>query len=333
MKKKKCLILGISGQDGSYLSSALLERDCEVYGLIRRHSIAESQDLRIAHIPEIHTEYGDILDISSLERIVKLVQPDEIYNLAAMSQVRISFELPLYTCQTNALGTANILEVFRNFAPRARFYQASSSEMMGNCVDDDGFQRETSRMEPCSPYGAAKLFGYNLVKNYRSSYNLFASNGILFNHESSRRGSNFVSSKCIKTAVLIKLGVENKLHLGAIDSQRDWGHAFDYVRAMIKILDYHQPDDFVIATGVCHSIRDMCEYVFSKLGMDYKEYVVYDEKQLRPTELRYLKGDSSKARELLGWEPTYTFETMLNEMIDHWMRIYTKKLKDGDLVI
>lgn len=330
--KKKCLILGINGQDGSYLSSHALEAGYDVYGLIRRHSVSETQDLRISHL-DVKTEYGDINDISSLERIIKLINPDEIYNLAAMSHVRVSFDLPIYTAQSNAIGVANILEVYRNFAPNAKFYQASSSEMWGNSVDNDGYQRFGVNMTPCSPYGCAKLFAFHLVKTYRKSYNLFASNGVLFNHESSRRGSNFVSAKVVKTAVLIKLGVENKLILGNLDSYRDWGHSFDYTKAMMMILNHNEPDDFIIATGVAHSVRDMCKYVFSKLGMNYEDYVIQDKKYLRPTELEYLKGDASKARSLLGWEPTYTFETMMDEMIDHYMRIYTKKLKDRDLVI
>lgn len=333
MKKKKCLILGISGQDGSYLAENLVERGDDVYGIIRRHSVSESQDTRIAHLDgTIKTEYGDILDVSSLERIVNLVKPDEIYNLAAMSHVRISFNIPLFTVQTNALGTANILEVYRNFAPNARFYQASSSEIYGDTVDEDGFQREESNKTPVSPYGCAKLFSYHLVRNYRKSYGLFASNGILYNHESPRRGSNFVSSKVVKAAVLIKLGIQDKLVLGNMDSYRDWGHSNDYCKAMMKILEYHKPDDFVISTGETHSVRDMCDYVFKKLGMDYKDYVIQDKKFLRPEELPYLRGDSSKARNELNWEPTYTFETLLDEMIDHWMRIYTKKIKDGDLL-
>ena len=321
-RKKRALITGISGQDGSYLAELLLAKGYEVYGIIRRHSVAEHQDSRIGHLGErIRTLYGDLLDISSLEKAVKLAQPDEIYNLAAMSHVRISFDIPQQATQVNALGVLNLLETYKNYRPEARFYQASSSEMFGNSRDGDGFQRETTPMIPVSPYGCAKVFGYNIVRNYRKAYGLFACNGILFNHESPRRGSNFVTTKVVKTAVEIKKGLAKRLELGNLDSFRDWGHSRDYVRAMHAILNHKQPDDFVIATGDTHSVRQLCDYVFRRLGMDYRDYVAQNPKYLRPDELKYLRGDSSRARRILKWKPACDFRTLVEEMVDHWMRI------------
>ena len=320
MAKKRALISGISGQDGSYLAEYLLSRDYEVFGLMRRHSVAENQDSRISHIiDKIGGFYGDLLDVPSLTRIFNEVKPDEIYNLGAMSHVRISFDIPSFTIQTNALGVLNILEVYKSIVPKAKFYQASSSEMFGNSVDEDGYQRLTTPMNPVSPYGCAKLLGYNLVRHYRHAYNLHACNGILFNHESPRRGSNFVTNKVVKTAVEIKKGLKSVLELGNLDSYRDWGHSKDYVRAMNKILNYSTADDWVVSTGKSNSVRDLCNYVFLKLGMKYEEHVIQNPKYMRPEELKYLKGDSTRSRELLGWIPEYTFETMLDEMIEHWM--------------
>ena len=317
---KKAFITGISGQDGSYLAEYLLSLGYEVHGIIRRNSVTENQKSRLdARASEISTYYGDVLDEGGLTRLLDKIQPDEIYNLAAQSHVRISFDVPQFTVKTNALGTLNVLEAYRNHCPKARFYQASSSEMFGNVVDDDGSQRETTRMQPVSPYGCAKLFAYSIVRNYRSSYNLFACNGILFNHESPRRGSNFVTNKIVKTAVQIRLGQRDKLELGNMDSHRDWGHSKDYVRAMHAIINHDEPDDFVIATGEAHSIRELCEYVFSKLDMDYKEYVVQNPIYLRPQELKYLRGDASKAKRILKWEREYTFHTLLDEMIEFWV--------------
>ena len=320
--KKRALITGIGGQDGSYLSEHLLNLGYEVHGVIRRHSVAENQDSRISHIHhDVRTYYGDLLDVPSLTRIVQAAQPDEIYNLAAMSHVRISFDVPSFTIQTNALGVLNMLGVYRTLVPWAKFYQASSSEMFGNSVDPDGIQRLTTPMNPVSPYGCAKVMGYNLVRHYRHAYKLHACNGILFNHESPRRGSNFVTNKVVKGAVSIKKGLQDKLELGNMDSYRDWGHSKDYVRAMHMIVNHDVADEFIVATGETHSVRDLCETVFSKLDMDYKDYIVQNPKFMRPEELRYLKGDSSKSRETLGWEPEYTFETMLEEMIEKWQRI------------
>jgi len=317
--KKRALITGIGGQDGSYLSEHLLNLGYEVHGVIRRHSVAENQDSRIDHIhDDIHTYYGDLLDVPSLTRIVQTAQPDEIYNLAAMSHVRISFDVPSFTIQTNALGVLNMLEVYRNCAPEAKFYQASSSEMFGNSVDDDGSQRLTTPMNPVSPYGCAKVMGYNLVRHYRHAYKLHACNGVLFNHESPRRGSNFVTNKVVKGAVKIKKGLQDKLELGNMDSYRDWGHSKDYVRAMHMIINHETPDEFIVATGETHSVRDLVETVFSKLDLDYKDYIVQNPKFMRPEELKYLKGDPQRTREILGWEPEYTFSSMLDEMIDRW---------------
>ena len=322
---KKALIIGIAGQDGSYLSEYLLSLGYEVHGLVRRNSVCEHQESRVSHIEgTIHTYYGDLLDISSLEKAVNEVKPDEIYNLAAQSHVRISFDIPQFTVQTNALGVLNLLEVCRNFLPKAKIYQASSSEMFGNSVDDDNMQRETTIMKPVSPYGCAKLFGYNICQTYRKSYNMHICNGILFNHESPRRGSNFVTNKVVKGAVRIKLGLQDKLELGNMDSFRDWGHSKDYVRAMHSILNHDEAKDWVVSTMDTHSVRELCEYVFSKLGLNYKDYVVQNEKFLRPNELKYLKGDSSNIREKLGWKPEYTFEQMFDEMIEHWMTIFDK---------
>jgi len=321
--KKKAFITGIAGQDGSYLAEYLHSLGYEVHGIVRRNSTPEHQESRITHLDDtIYTYYGDLLDQSSLEHLLVKIQPDEIYNLAAQSHVRISFDIPQFTVQTNALGVLNILEAYRNACPNAKFYQASSSEMFGSSVDADGFQRESTPMHPVSPYGCSKVFAFNIVHNYRNAYKLHASNGILFNHESPRRGSNFVTNKVVKAAVRISLGLQDTLELGNMDAYRDWGHSYDYVRAMYLILQQDKPGDWVVATGETRSVRDMCEYVFGKLGLDYKQYVVQNQKFLRPEELPYLKGDSTKIRTELGWQPTYTFESMMDEMIEFWQGIY-----------
>jgi GDPmannose 4,6-dehydratase len=322
MSKKKAFITGIGGQDGSYLAEYLDGLGYDVYGMIRRNSVPEHQQSRLSGGTEnIKVFYGDLLDQTSLERLLSEIMPDEIYNLAAQSHVRVSYDIPQFTVQTNAVGVLNILDAYRRICPNAKFYQASSSEMFGSSVDDDGFQRETTLMKPVSPYGCSKVFAYNIVRNYRNAYNLHASNGILFNHESPRRGSNFVTNKVVKTAVRIKLGLENKLVLGNLDSYRDWGHSKDYIRAMHLILQQDTPDDWVVATGETRSVREMCEYVFNKLELDYRDYVIQDEKFLRPEELPYLKGDSSRIRNILGWKPEYTFNGTMDEMIYHWMSL------------
>lgn len=317
---KKAFITGINGQDGSYLTEYLLGLGYEVYGIVRRNSVPEHQQSRIEFVREnLHVSYGDLLDTSGLDRLLSKIQPDEIYNLAAQSHVRISFDVPQFTTQTNALGALNLLEAYRNACPYAKYYQASSSEMFGTSVDDDGYQRETTPMQPTSPYGCAKVFAYNITRNYRKSYKLHAVNGILFNHESPRRGSNFVTNKVIKGAVMIKKGLASKLELGNMDSYRDWGHSKDYVRAMHMIINHNIPDDFVVATGQTHSVREMTDYVFLKLGLDYKEYVTQNPVYLRPEELPYLRGDSSKLRSTFNWKPEYTFETLMDEMINFWV--------------
>tara|TARA_Y100000310_G_scaffold341615_1_gene441338 strand:- start:1985 stop:2962 length:978 start_codon:yes stop_codon:yes gene_type:complete len=321
--KKVALITGISGQDGSYLAEHLLYEGYEVHGIIRRQSVSENQESRIDHLEGyIKTYYGDLMDWCSLERIVKESKPTHIFNLAAMSHVRISSDVPSFTIQTNAMGVLNLLEVYRQHAPDAKFYQASSSEMFGNSVDEDKFQRETTPMTPVSPYGCSKLLAYSLVRHYRHAYGLHACNGILFNHESPRRGSNFVTTKVVKTAVEIYLGLKDELRLGNLDSYRDWGHSKDYTRIMIGIINHEEPDDFVVASGTTHSVRDLCEVVFELLGMDYRDHIVQDPKFLRPQELKYLKGDPTKARETFSWKPEYTFESMISEMVEYWKEFY-----------
>ena len=328
---KKAFITGISGQDGSYLAEYLLELGYEVHGIVRRHSMAEEQNTRIQHVqPKLTTYYGDLLDQGGLERLLDKIQPDEIYNIAAQSHVRISFDIPQYTVQTNALGVINILEAYRRACPKAKFYQASSSEMFGLSVEDDNFQRETTIMNPVSPYGCAKVFGYNIVRNYRRAYGLHATNGILFNHESPRRGSNFVTNKVVKAAVKIKLGLQDKLELGNMDSYRDWDHSYDYVRAMHLMMQHDKPGDWIVSTMETHSVREMCELVFNRLDLDYKDYVVQNPKFLRPEELPYLKGDSTKIRTELGWKPTYTFKSMMEEMVDYWLDHFKYNTKTND---
>ena len=323
---KKAFITGIAGQDGSYLSEYLLSKGYEVHGIVRRSSVAENQLSRLNPImDDINVIYGDMLDQTSIEKALTDIKPDEIYNLAAQSHVRISFDVPQFTVQTNSLGVVNILEAYRRIVPDAKFYQASSSEMFGLSVDDDGFQRESTPLNPVSPYGCSKVFAYNMVRHYRRAHNLHAVNGILFNHESPRRGSNFVTNKVVKEACLIKLGRSNKLELGNMDSYRDWGHSKDYVRAMHSILNHDVADDFVVSTGNTNSVREMCDVVFKYLDMDYRDYVVQNTKFLRPEELPYLKGDCSKLKRTLNWETTYTFESMMYEMCDHWMDVLQGK--------
>lgn len=330
-QKKKAFITGISGQDGSYLAEYLLSLGYVVYGIVRRNSVAENQQYRLEKIrnhSDLHISYGDLLDQTSIEKALTEIKPDEIYNLAAQSHVRISFDIPQFTVQSNSVGVVNILEAYKRICPTAKFYQASSSEMFGLSVDEDGFQRETTPMNPVSPYGCSKVFSYNMVRHYRRAYGLHAANGILFNHESPRRGSNFVTSKVVKGAVMIKLGLANKLVMGNMDSYRDWGHSKDYVKAMHKIINHNIADDFVVSTMETHSVREMCEVVFKHLGLNYKDYLSQDQQYMRPEELPYLKGDSTKIRTTLGWKPSYTFEEMMYEMCDHWMDVLQNKKSD-----
>ena len=319
-ENKKALITGINGQDGSYLAEFLLNKGYEVWGTVKRNSVAENQTSRIDSIfSRVKLIYADVTDLSSLVSVIKQVYPDEVYNLAAQSHVRISFDQPIYTANSTGLGVLNILEAVRLVKSDIKVYQASSSEMFGNSIDEDGFQRETTPMNPVSPYGCSKVFGYNISRNYRNSYGMFISNGILFNHESPRRGTNFVTNKVVKTAVQIQKGITNELILGNLEATRDWGHAKDYVEAMWMILQLDKPDDFVCSTGVSHSVKDLCKYVFSSLDMDWKQYVKTHQKYLRPEELTDLKGDSSKLILNTGWSPKYTFETMLDDMIEYWL--------------
>ena len=317
---KVALITGINGQDGSYLAELLLDKGYEVHGILKRNSVAENQTARIKVYDQIkdNLTYADMTDLASLNRVLGNVRPDEIYNLAAQSHVRISFDQPIYTANTVAIGTLNLLEATLSMCKNAKIYQASSSEMFGNSIDKDRFQRETTPMNPVSPYGCAKVFGYNITRNYRNSYGMFVSNGILFNHESPRRGTNFVTNKVVKEAVKIFYGQSTELRLGNLEATRDWGHAKDYVEAMWRILQLEEPNDFVCATGISHSVKELCEYVFSKLGLNYEDYVKLDMKFLRPEELTDLKGDPTKLMKATGWKPTYTFETMLDEMIAYW---------------
>lgn len=318
---KKAFITGISGQDGSYLSEYLINLGYEVHGIVRRHSVAENQSYRLENVEnKINIYYGDILDQNSMSKLFYKIQPDEIYNLAAQSHVRISSDIPSLTVEINSLGVLNILEAYKENCPESRFYQASSSEMFGLSIDKDNFQRETTPMNPVSPYGCSKVFAYNITRHYRRAYGLKISNGILFNHESPRRGSNFVTSKVVKGLCSIKLGMQKELFLGNLDSYRDWGHSKDYVKAMHKIINHSEPEDFVISTMETHTVREMCEIVCKYLNIDF-EVIKQDKKYLRPEELPYLKGDSSKARNILNWKPEYNFENLLHEMCDHWLDV------------
>lgn len=320
---KVALITGINGQDGSYLSELLIQKGYEVHGILKRNSVAENQTARLDSVYNKinkNLQYADLTDMASLIRVINQVKPDEIYNLAAQSHVRISFDQPIYTTNVVALGALNLLEAVLHSGIKTKVYQASSSEMFGNTIDADGYQRESTSMNPVSPYGCAKVFAYNITRNYRNAYGMFASNGILFNHESPRRGTNFVTNKVVKEAVKIYYGLSQELRLGNLEATRDWGHAKDYVEAMWRILQLENPDDYVCATGRSKSVRDLVEYVFNSLNLDWKKYVKQDEKFMRPEELCDLKGDSSKLKLHTDWQPTYTLETMLDEMIEYWKK-------------
>ena len=318
---KRALITGITGQDGSYLTELLLEKGYEVFGIIRRSSSFNTQ--RIDHLYQDPHEpaarlrlfFGDLNDSSSLNTILRDTNPDEIYNLGAQSHVRVSFEVPEYTASVTGLGTVRILEAIRNTAIKPKFYQASSSEVFGRVRETP--QTELTPFHPRSPYACAKAYAYHVTVNYRESYGLFACNGIMFNHESERRGETFVSRKITRTAARIKLGLQQKLYLGNLDARRDWGHAKDYVEAMWLMLQTGEPDDYVIATGENHSVREFLSEAFGYLDLDWQEFVETDPRYYRPAEVDELLGDASKARRVLGWEPKVTFKAMVQIMVDH----------------
>ena len=316
----KALITGITGQDGSYLAELLLGKGYEVHGIIRRASTFNTG--RIDHLyrdPHINgvrlfLHYGDIADSTNLIKLLYRIQPEEVYHLAAQSHVRVSFDIPEYTGDVTALSTTRILEAIRETGVKSRFYQASSSEMFGKVQEVP--QRETTPFYPRSPYGAAKVYAHWMTVNYRESYDLFAASGILFNHESPRRGETFVTRKITRAAVRIKAGLQKKLYLGNLDAKRDWGYAKEYVEAMWLMLQQDTPDDYVIATGETHSVREFLEEAFSYLDLDWREYVELDPKYLRPTEVDLLVGDASKAKRVLNWEPRVTFKELVHLMVD-----------------
>ena len=323
--KKKILITGISGQDGSYLAEYLLKKNYRIFGIIRRNSDHLKQTTKLKKIEnQLDLTYGDLNDISSINNLVFKIKPDEIYNLAAQSHVGISFKIPQFTLNTNGNGFLNLMEAVRNYSPKSRIYQASSSEMFGISVNKNGFQNEETKMEPNSVYGCAKVLAYNLSRYYRRAYKIFVSNGILFNHESPRRGTNFVTNKIIKEAIEIKLGFKNKIKLGNLNASRDWGDARDYVKAMHKILKYKKPEDFVIASGNTKRINEFCEIVFKKLNLNFKDHLIIDENLKRPSEVPYLKGDSTKARRLLKWKPEFTLDKTIDDMLSFWKEEFKK---------
>jgi GDPmannose 4,6-dehydratase len=313
MAGKRALITGITGQDGSYLAEFLLEKGYEVHGMVRRSSTETFQRL-VGFRDDVVLHTGDLLDQRSLVDVLREAEPDEIYNLAAMSFVAASWSQPVLTAEFTAVGVTRILEAMREVAPEARFYQASSSEMFGQVLEVP--QTETTPFYPRSPYGVAKCYGHFITVNYRESYGLFAASGILFNHESPRRGLEFVTRKVTHGAAAIKLGLQEELTLGNLDAERDWGYAKDYVEAMWLMLQHDQPDDFVIATGKVHSVRRLVEVAFEHVGLDPGEHIRVDERYMRPAEVEHLIGDPSKAREKLGWEPRTSFEEMIRRMVD-----------------
>jgi GDPmannose 4,6-dehydratase len=325
MMKKRALITGITGQDGSYLAELLLKKGYNVYGMVRRSSTETFE--RINHIKDrITLAQADLLDDLSLINLLRDTHPDEIYNLAAMSFVPTSWNQPILTGEFTAIGVTRLLEAVRNVCPKARFYQASSSEMFGKVQQIP--QTEATPFYPRSPYGVSKVYGHYITVNYRESYGLFAVSGILFNHESPRRGKEFVTRKVTDAVARIKLGVQHKLMLGNLDAKRDWGFAGDYVEAMWLMLQHHEPDNFVIATGISHSVRDLVKIAFDYVGLNWKKYVHVDPALVRPAEVEYLLGDSTKAREVLGWKPRVDFEHLVKMMVDGDLERVAKEKKD-----
>jgi GDPmannose 4,6-dehydratase len=307
----RALITGITGQDGSYLAELLLAKGYEVHGIIRRSSTFSTE--RIDHIyGDLHLHYGDVTDGGAIARLFGEIDPDEVYNLAAQSHVRVSFDQPAYTAQAVAVGALNVLEAARTI-PACRVYQASSSEMYGTSPPP---QSETTPFHPRSPYGVAKVYAHWITVNYRESYGLHASCGILFNHESPRRGETFVTRKITRAVARIKLGRQKTLYLGNLDAKRDWGYAGDYVEAMWLMLQQDEPDDYVIATGETHTVREFCELAFARVGLDYRDHVAIDPRYYRPAEVDLLLGDGAKAREKLGWSPRVSFAGLVNMMVD-----------------
>jgi GDPmannose 4,6-dehydratase len=324
MAKQRALITGITGQDGSYLAELLLSKDYEVYGMVRRSSTVTFE--RIAHIQdELNIVQGDLLDQVSLIELLREVQPQEVYNLAAQSFVPTSFNQPVMTGEVTALGVTRILDAIRIVNPEIRFYQASSSEMFGKVVEVP--QTETTPFYPRSPYGVAKLYGHWITVNYRESYDLHASSGILFNHESPRRGHEFVTRKISHAVARIKLGMQSELRLGNLDAQRDWGFAGDYVKAMWLMLQQDQPDDYVVSTDETHSVREFCQIAFGHVGLNWEDYVVVDERFFRPAEVDLLIGSSKKAAAQLGWSPETSFEDLVTMMVSADLDLLTGKLK------
>lgn len=314
---KKAFITGITGQDGSYLAELLLSKGYEVHGILRRSSSINTS--RINHIfDKLNLRHGDMLDSTSLQHALHEIQPDEIYNLAAQSHVKVSFEQPVFTTQVTGVGTLHLLEAYRIVCPTARFYQASSSEMFGTStttIDGKRIQNETTLFHPRSPYGVAKVFAHQSCVNAREAYGLHISCGILFNHESPRRGETFVTRKITRAVARIKAGLQDKVVLGNLDSKRDWGDAEDYVRAMWMMLQQEKPSDYVIATGKANSVKNFAHHAFRAVGLDYKMYTETDPKYLRPSEVPYLCGDAKKAKNKLGWEPEIDFESLVCKMV------------------
>ncbi|MBE0664514.1 MAG: GDP-mannose 4,6-dehydratase [Candidatus Aminicenantes bacterium] len=318
---KKALITGVTGQDGSYLADFLLEKGYEVYGMVRRSSMEKFD--RIEHIKDrIKIRQADLLDQYSISKIIAEVQPDEVYNLAAMSFVPTSWDQPVLTAEFTAIGVTRMLEAIRAVNPRIRFYQASSSEMFGMVKEIP--QTELTSFHPRSPYGVAKVYGHWITVNYRESYNIFGVSGILFNHESPRRGIEFVTRKVTYNAAKIKLGLSKELRLGNLEAKRDWGYALDYVEAMWLMLQQDKPDDFVIASGETHSVQELVEIAFAHVDLDYKDFVVLDNKFIRPAEVDLLRGDFSKAKKILGWQPKVHFAELIKMMIDSDLALLKK---------